>query len=225
MHLAGEKSKVALFVMTLPDSDAIYIQAFPRECTEVFLEGHRRAFEFLDGVPTRISYDNAKVAVAKVPGDRERKVTAGFQRLMSHFLFESHFCLVRRPNEKGHVERLLDFARRNFLVPVPRVDSLETLNEQLATACRLDLDRQLRGKGAPKKELLIEEQHPPGVLKKAVESALEVGAADPDAIRLIMEYQEEHPVSLFSLDGRPHLKMVRVPPTDISAYGNLMVGG
>ena len=35
--------------MTLPDSGAIFVQAFPRECTETFLEGHRRAFEFLEG--------------------------------------------------------------------------------------------------------------------------------------------------------------------------------
>ena len=36
--LAGELTKVALFVMTLPYSDSIFIQAFPRECTEAFLE-------------------------------------------------------------------------------------------------------------------------------------------------------------------------------------------
>ena len=73
---------------------------------------------------TRISYDNTKVAVARILGHRERKITDDFLRLESHFLFDHHFCLVRRPNEKGHVERLLDFGRRNFLVPVPRVDSL-----------------------------------------------------------------------------------------------------
>ena len=158
VHLGGELTQVALFVMTLPYSDTIYIQAFPRECTESFLEGHTRAFEFLDGVPTRISYDNSKIAVAKIVGSRERKVTTEFLRLKSHFLFEDHFCLVRRPNEKGHVEHLLDFARSNYLVPVPRVDSLETLNRQLEQRCRDDLERQLRGKSAPKRELLEEEQ-------------------------------------------------------------------
>ena len=79
--LEGELTKVALFVMTLPYSDAIFIQAFPRECTEVFLEGHRRAFEFFGGVPTRISYDNSKIAVASFTGSRDRKVTKEFQRL------------------------------------------------------------------------------------------------------------------------------------------------
>ena len=57
IRLAGQETKVALFVMTLPYSGAIFIQAFPRECTETFLEGHRRAFEYFGGVPRRISYD------------------------------------------------------------------------------------------------------------------------------------------------------------------------
>jgi transposase len=74
--LDGVPATVALFVMTLPYSDALFCCAFPRECTEAFLGGHVRAFAFLGGVPRRISYDNAKVAVAKVVGARDRKVTA-----------------------------------------------------------------------------------------------------------------------------------------------------
>jgi len=52
IRLTGLEIKVALFVMTLPYSGAIFIQTFPRECTETFLEGHRRAFEFFGGVPS-----------------------------------------------------------------------------------------------------------------------------------------------------------------------------
>ena len=156
--LLGETTRVALFVMTLPYSDAIFCQVFPRECTEAFLEGHRRAFEFFGGVPRRISYDNSKIAVAKITGSRQREVTREFLRLESHYLFEHHFCLVRRPQEKGHVERLLDFARANFLVPVPVTDDLGRLNEQLEQSCRADLDRKLRGKPGLKSQLLEEEQ-------------------------------------------------------------------
>ncbi len=156
--LQGETTRVALFVITLPYSDAIFCQVFPRECTEAFLEGHRRAFEFFGGVPRRISYDNSKIAVAKITGSRAREVTREFLRLESHYLFEHHFCLVRRPNEKGHVERLVDFARANFLVPVPVTDDLARLNELLEQSCQTDLDRQLRGKLGPKTQLLEEEQ-------------------------------------------------------------------
>ena len=154
----GVETKVALFVMTLPYSGAIFLQAFPRECTETFLEGHRRAFEYFGGVPRRISYDNSAIAVIEVFSGRERKLTKEFLRLQSHYLFEEHFCLVRRPNEKGHVERLIGFARRNFLVPPPQVDSLESLNEQLRQQCRNDLREQTRGKPACKQELLTDDQ-------------------------------------------------------------------
>ncbi|NIN67200.1 MAG: IS21 family transposase, partial [Anaerolineae bacterium] len=156
--LRGERVKVAMFVMTLTYSDAIYIQVFPKECTETFQEGHKRAFEFFGGVPQRISYDNSKIAVSKITGGRGREATREFLRLEGHFLFAHHFCRVRRPNEKGHVENLLGYARRNYLVPVPGTDSLEGLNGQLEQRCREDLGRRLRGKPATKGELLAEEQ-------------------------------------------------------------------
>jgi transposase len=157
--LDGQAAKVALFVMTLPYSDAIFVHAFPRECTEAFLEGHVRAFAFFGAVPERISYDNLKIAVARITGGRGRKLTAEFLRLKSHHLFESHFCLVRRPNEKGHVETLVGHARRNFLVPVPVVHGgLESLNADLESRCRDDLRRRPRGKPAPKADLLEEER-------------------------------------------------------------------
>ena len=158
IRLAGQETKVAMFVMTLPYSGAIFIQAFPRECTETFLEGHRRAFEYFGGVPRRISYDNSAIAVIEVLKGRERKLTKEFLRLQSHYLFQEHFCLVRRANEKGHVERLLGFARRSFLVPVPQVDSLATLNRQLREGCQADLQQRTRGKPAPKSDLLPEDQ-------------------------------------------------------------------
>jgi hypothetical protein len=109
-------------------------------------------------VPRRIAYDNTKTAVAKIIGSRERQVTREFQRLLSHYLFISHFCLVRRPNEKGHVERLLDYGRSNFLVPVPVVASLEALNAMLEERCRRDLERSVRGKPGTVATLLAEEQ-------------------------------------------------------------------
>jgi transposase len=154
VRIAGKDTKVAIFVMTLPYSGAMFVHAFPKECTETFMEGHRRAFEEFGGVPRRISFDNSAIAVIEVLNGRERKLTREFLRLQSHYLFTEHFCLVRRANEKGHVERLLGTARRRFLVPVPDVDSLETLNRRLLESCRQDLDERTRGRSGTKKELL-----------------------------------------------------------------------
>lgn len=64
--MAGQPTKVALFVLTLPYSGAIFIQAFPRECMKTFLEGHRRAFEYFGGGPTRIRLENLAFAVIEV---------------------------------------------------------------------------------------------------------------------------------------------------------------
>jgi transposase len=101
----GQERKVHFFVMTLPFSDALFCQAFPRECTESFQEGHRRAFAFFGGVPKRISYDNSKIAVTKIIQKRGGVFTAEFLRLESHYLFAHHFCQVRRPTDREGARR------------------------------------------------------------------------------------------------------------------------
>ena len=154
----GREIKVMFCVMSLPYSDAFFCQAFPRECTETFQEGHIRAFEFFGGVPNRISYDNSKIAVAKIAGKRGETPTREFLRLQSHHLYAHHFCLVRRPNEKGHTEGLVKFARSNFMVPVPQFDDFEEFNQKLAEDCRKDLARTLRGKKGTKAERLEEDR-------------------------------------------------------------------
>jgi hypothetical protein len=299
--------------------------------------------------------------VAKITGTRSRQVTREFQRLQSHYLFAPHFCLVRRPNEKGHVERLLDYARSNFLVPVPAVDSLAELNARLAEQCQRDQGRSVRGKPGTVGTLLAEdraaflplpprpfearrltqaaadsqslirfdtnsysvptryahrrltvvatvdevrvvhedrlvarharcwgreqyrfdplhylallERKPGGfdyarplehwdlpacfdLLRRRLEAtdpaghgtrafirvlrlletfplpqvadavgyALDIDVIDPDSIRVILDHRADQPVGLFTLDGRPHLRAVRVAPTDVSAYGALLPG-
>ncbi len=154
----GVLEKIKFFVTALPYSDAIFVQAFERAITETFAEAHNRAFEFFDGVPRRITYDSDSVLVARVQGSHRRRLTDSFYRLQSHYLFHTHFCNVGRPNEKGVVETLVGYTRRNFFVPVPEVRSLAELNAQLAEACRRDLQRQLRGRQLRKFELLREDQ-------------------------------------------------------------------
>lgn len=156
--IAGVLRKFAFFVMVLAHSDAFFLMAFERECSETHWEGHMRAFEFFGGVPRRISYDNSKVLVSKVISSHERKLTDGFLKLQSHYLFREHFCRVARPNEKGVVEGVVKYARLNFFVPVPQVNDLEELNCKLAQMCREDLKRRLRGKSATKAQLLAEDQ-------------------------------------------------------------------
>ena len=156
--LGGVLQKIAIFLMALPFSDAFFMMCTPRECTESFWEGHVRAFEFFGGVPNRISYDNSKIAVSSILGIHHRKLTEGFLELVSHYLFDYHFCTVRRPNEKGVVETTGKYARRNFLVPVPVMSGYEELNTHLHERCLTDLSRHARGGPVTKASLLEEER-------------------------------------------------------------------
>ena len=158
VNLNGELMKLPFFVMVLPHSDAFFVQVFERESTEFVWEGHNRAFVYFDGVPGRISYDNASTMVAKRLGVHARELTKGFEQLVSHYLFDAHFCTVRRGNEKGVVEGIVKYSRLNFMVPVPQVKSLEELNLKLIEMCRDDLKRKLRGQSATKEKLLEEDR-------------------------------------------------------------------
>jgi transposase len=139
--VAAIRHKAALFVLTLPHSNARFAVLSPRECSETFHDGHARAFAFLGGVPRTVRYDNSRLAVVKVKGTHSRQLSGEFLRLAAHFDFAHVFCGVRQAQEKGHVENGVGYVRRNFLVPVPAADSWEQLNDQLTTSCQREIER------------------------------------------------------------------------------------
>jgi transposase len=154
VRIAGAERKAHFAVMSLPYSDAFFIRAYPRECTETFQDAHTAAFAFFGGVPRKTDYDNSKIAVRRIVG-QERELTREFLRLEAHFLFGHRFCRVGRANEKGHVESLVGYGRRNFMVPVPSFASWGEFNAYLEGRCRADLQRRLWGKTQTKAELLV----------------------------------------------------------------------
>jgi transposase len=143
--IGGIECKIHLFAFDLPHSDACFVIAYPAETTEAFCDGHVRAFAFFGGVPKSILYDNTKLAVARILGDGKRQRTRAFAELQSHYLFEDRFGRPGKGNDKGKVEGLVGYARRNFLVPIPVFDSFEALNAHLLECCRRRMADRLRG--------------------------------------------------------------------------------
>ena len=143
--ICGVERKVRYFVLNLPHSDGCFIKAYPAETTEAFLDGHVAAFSFLGGVPLSILYDNTKLAVARILGDGRRKRNRAFTELQSHYLFEDRFGRPGKGKDKGKVEGMVGYARRNFLVPIPRVDSFSALNAHLERRFLERMDAVLRG--------------------------------------------------------------------------------
>jgi hypothetical protein len=121
------------------------VQAYPAETTEAFCAGHVAAFDFFGKVPTSILYDNTKLAVARILGDGTRQRTRVFSELQSHYLFADRFGRPGKGNDKGKVEGLVGWVRRNLLVPLPRAVSFEMLNAELIKGCRARLGARLRG--------------------------------------------------------------------------------
>ncbi len=70
-------------------------------------------------MPQSILYDNTTLAVARILGDGRRQRTRVFSELQSHYLFEDRFGRPGKGNDKGKVEGLVGYVRRNFLVPIP----------------------------------------------------------------------------------------------------------
>ena len=143
--IGGVEQKAHYLVVDLPQSDDCFVMGFPAERTEAFLEGHNQAFAYFGGVPRTILYDNTKLAVAQILGDGTRSKTQVFTELQSHYLFQERFGRPGKGNDKGKVEGLVGYARRNFLVPIPRCASWEELNAQLLEQCRKRRERRLRG--------------------------------------------------------------------------------
>jgi len=208
VKVGGTLRKCPFFVMSLPYSDAFFMQVFERECTESFWEGHVRAFRFFGAVPVRISYDNSRVAVARMLGGRERRLTEGFLQLQSHYLFREHFCLAARGNEKGVVEGMVRYSRANFLVPVPQVRALDELNARLEQSCREDLRRQLRGKGRRKEELLLDD----------LAAMRELPASPFEACRVVATRASN--LSLVRFDGNDYSVPVRCAHREVVGKGD-----
>ena len=143
--IGGVERKAHYLAMDLPQSDDGFVMAFPAETTEAFLEGHNHAFAYFGGVPRTILYDNTKLAVARILGDGTRSKTRAFSELQSHYLFAEKFGRPGKGNDKGTVEGLVGYVRRNFMVPSPRFANWEAFNADLLLQCQKRRERTLRG--------------------------------------------------------------------------------
>ena len=156
--LAGQQLTVQVFTMRLNYSRKLFVRAYPTQRQECFFDAHVHAFRCFGGVPQRISYDNLKTAVARILEGRNRQEQRTFVAFRSHYLFDSHFCSPGKGHEKGGVESDVGYGRRNFLVPLPRVDSFAELNDLLQARCLANDGRTVAGQEQPIGEMWAQER-------------------------------------------------------------------
>jgi len=105
---------VHAFMLSLSYSRRRFPDFFESEDLFALLEGHRRAFEHLPGVPHRIRYDNQRAVVAR----REGPDVIYQPRLLAfatHYGFEPQAVRPQKPNDKAFVERDFWDLERSFL--------------------------------------------------------------------------------------------------------------
>jgi transposase len=136
IDIDGVRTRCYMFAFRLSHSGKSVHRVFPSCGQEAFLEGHIEALEALGGVPAKhIRYDNLTSAVTKViyGAGRQRVENERWVLFRSHYGFDAFYCEpgIKGAHEKGGVEGEVGRFRRNFLTPVPAVDSLLALNEKL----------------------------------------------------------------------------------------------
>jgi hypothetical protein len=128
--VGSAKRALSCFVMVLSWSRAIYARFALDQTLESFMRGHSLAFEALGGVPREILYDNLKSVVLDRTGDHIR-FHPRILELAGYYHFAPKPCAPYRGNEKGKVERQIQYLRHSFFA-ARRFASVEDLNAQLA---------------------------------------------------------------------------------------------
>ena len=143
--IGGVEQKAHFFALDLPHSDACYIRAYPSATSEAWVDGHVHAFAFFGRIPLSILYDNDRCLVARILPDGTRKRARLFSGFLSHYLIRDRYGRLGKGNDKGSVEGLVGYARRNFMVPVPSFPTWDAFNLWLEDQCRERQADILRG--------------------------------------------------------------------------------
>jgi len=135
VDVQGKRRQVKLFCMRSKYSGKFFLRVYPCERQQAFFDGHIHAFLFYGGVFQKVIYDNLGSAVKPPVKWGSRIEQESFIKFRSYYSFKAVFTNLNSGNEKGGVEGLVGFARRNFLTPVPKVESLAALNLHLWEEC------------------------------------------------------------------------------------------
>lgn len=139
------RQQVPVLLTTWAYSNCPFAIALPTQRTEAILHGQVEAFAFFGCCPREVWWDNPTTVATQIFKGRQRRLHERYAALASHYCFEPLFCLVRRPQEKPHVEGRVKFLQRDWATPVPAAADLAALNTHLRSCCLRDRERTQAG--------------------------------------------------------------------------------
>ncbi len=157
--LGGQKAQLKFFCIRSKFSGKHFVQCYPCERQQALFDAHIQAFAYFGGVFPVLIYDNLTTAVQKVFMGKHRILQKEFIKFKAYYNFTPRFCNPGEGHEKGGVEGLVGYARRNYMVPVPEADTLEDLNKMLLQECHAYGDHRISGKENSVNEMYEQEKH------------------------------------------------------------------
>jgi transposase len=143
LNIGGQVSRFQLAVFTSSYSNYRYAVIFKRQDTLAFMESHVSFFEHIGGVYHQMVYDNMRVAIAKFIGKHEKEPTQALLQMKGHYQFSHRFCNAYSGNEKGHVERSVEYIRRKAFGFKSDFVNMEEADKYLETIiCRINQTKQ-----------------------------------------------------------------------------------
>ncbi len=131
LNIAGREVTLNLGLFTTAKGSYHYGRLYQNQKMENFLDIHVNAFNEIGGVHREIVYDNMKQAVKRFVGRNEKEATEDLVKLSLYYGFRYRFCNVASGNEKGHVERGIEFVRRKAFSSKMDFESIEEANQHL----------------------------------------------------------------------------------------------
>lgn len=131
LEIGGESKTIQMAVMTTAKGNYRFAYLYQNQKMESFLDSHVRFFNHVGGVHKEVVYDNMKVAVKRFVSRTEKEATEDLLKLSMYYGFNYRFCNARRGNEKGHVERSVEYVRRKAFSKKDTFESLEEANKYL----------------------------------------------------------------------------------------------
>lgn len=159
LEIDGKLRKYQLAVFTHAYSNYRYAILYNRQDKLCFADSHMRYFTHIGGIVKQMVYDNMRVAVKRFVGLTEKEPTQVLLEMANHYCYKWRFCNIRRGNEKGHVERSVEYVRRRTFSDKYQFLNLEEANDYLENRLKyLNSEKQILAKSKTPHELLSEEK-------------------------------------------------------------------
>jgi len=161
LEIGGQLRTLYMAVFTPAMSNYRYAVLFNRQDSAAFQMAHVLFFEHVGGVFRTMVYDNMRVVIRKFVGPSEKEPTEALLKLSMYYQFHFRFCNVQRGNEKGHVERSVEFVRRKAFCKKDRFPTVEGSNVWILGTCnRLNTRYNRDNQGKRPIDLLeVEKKH------------------------------------------------------------------